>query len=443
MTFPPSKPLVAIVGRPNVGKSTLFNRLIGMNLSIVSDVAGTTRDRVTAETVWADHPFIVVDTGGLDDFPQTEMWSKIKGQIDLAIDQADVIVMLADAEAGATAADRDIADVLRRTGKPIVLAANKSDNDKRAAQSVEFYELGLGDPVAISAYHNYGMDDLMERVVALFPETPAILEVPADVRVAIVGRTNVGKSALSNAISGQERSVVSSVAGTTRDALDTLIMHDDRRVLLIDTAGLRKRGSIEQGIEQYSALRTVRAIDRAEVAVLVMDASELATAQDTHVAGYVLDSHKAIVLAINKWDLAKDLELTKEDATAKVRERFKFLAYAPIVFVSAERREGIKDLLYTAVRVSIEWNKGVPRYGLRRTVLMAVAKHPPQLHGRQQLKVYGITQDRTGPPSFTFYVNKSDLVHFSYERYLEKAIREEYGFEGSPLRIRFKGRGEQ
>ena len=438
-----TKPLVAIVGRPNVGKSTLFNRIAGRPAAIVSHVAGTTRDRVTTETVWRDHPFILVDTGGLDLFPDTDLWRQIKAQIDVAIDDADVIVVVVDVDAGVTAADRDVADALRRAGKPLVLAANKADNEQREATAVEFYELGLGDPIPVSAYHNLGVDDLMAEVLTHFPAEAQPEEPDADLRLAIVGRTNVGKSMLLNAILGQERAIVSDIPGTTRDALDTLMTYDERTVLLIDTAGIRRSGKIEPGIERYSVLRAIRAIDRADVAVLVLDASELPAAQDTHIASYILDSYKGIVLAVNKWDLAKGLGMTEAEASTKVRERFRFVSYAPICFTSALRGTGIDGLLQTAQAVYEDWTKGVPRYDLRRTVMSAIADHPPATAGRHALKIYSVAQDQTGPPSFTFYVNRSDMVHFSYQRYLENALRKAYEFKGSPLKMRFRGRRDR
>ena len=437
------KPLVAIVGRPNVGKSTLFNRLLGQRMAIVSDIAGTTRDRVTAETEWGEQAFILVDTGGLDLFPETDLWEQVKAQIEVAIDDADILVMLVDAVDGVTPADVDAANLLRRSDKPIVLVANKADNEGRGIQASEFYKLGLGEPIPISAYHNVGIDDMMAKVISHFPSEPTFLEPDADLRLAIVGRTNVGKSLLLNSITGESRSIVSDIPGTTRDALDTLMNFDDRSLLLIDTAGIRRRGRIEPGIEQYSVLRAVRAIDRADVVIIVLDASELATSQDTHVAHYVLDAYKGIVIAINKWDLSRELGMTQEDAIRQVRDKFKFVSYAPVCFTSALKGRGIEGLLTTAQEVFQEWSKGVPRYDLRRQVMNAVAAHPPSLSGKRSLKIYSVAQDQTGPPSFTFYVNRSDMVHFSYRRYLENAIRDAYEFKGSPLRMRFKGRGER
>ena len=435
------KPIVAIVGRPNVGKSTLFNRLIGRPTAIVSDIAGTTRDRVTTETVWADSAFILVDTGGLDLFPETDLWQQVKAQIELAIEEADVIIFAVDAETGLTPADMDVAEALRLTDKPIVLAVNKADNDRRAADAVEFYALNAGDPIPVSAYHNLGVDELMAQVTAYFPSAPAFPEPDADLKLAIIGRPNVGKSMLLNAIAGERRAIVSDIPGTTRDSLDSLLRFDDWSVLLIDTAGIRRRGRIERGIERYSVLRAIRAIDRADVAVLLMDASELASSQDTHIAKYILEEFKGIILAVNKWDLASEIGLTQNYATQQVRQRFKFASYAPICFTSALNGSGIANLLDTARQVYQEWTKGVPRYDLRRRVMTAVAEHPPALSGRRSLKIYSVAQDNTGPPSFTFYVNHSDMVHFSYKRYLENALRAAYEFRGSPLRMRFKGRG--
>jgi GTP-binding protein len=300
----------------------------------------------------------------------------------------------------------------------------------------------LGDPVPISAYHNLGIDELMVEVIAHFPAEVAFPTPEADLKLAIVGRTNAGKSMLLNAITGHERSIVNERPGTTRDTVDSLVTYDGRSVLLIDTAGIRRRGSIERGIEKYSVLRAIRAIDRADVAVLLLDATELATDQDSHIANYILEAHRGIVLAVNKWDLAPELELDEEEATRKVRMRFKFATYAPLHFVSALRRSGVRELLDTAHAVYHRWSTGLPRYDLRRTILNAVAAHPPSPSGRRSLKIFGVTQDQTGPPSFTFYVNRSDMVHFSYQRYLENALRGAYDFEGSPLRMRFKGRGE-
>lgn len=452
-----TRPLVAIVGRPNVGKSTLFNRLVGRPISIVSDVAGTTRDRVSADTVWAERSFILVDTGGLaplskreDDTRRNqpgaasaEIREQVRAQVDVAIADADVIVMVADVSTGVTLGDREVSQALRSSRKPVVVAVNKADNVDREQQVYEFYGMGLGDPVPISAYHNVGIDDLMARVIAAFPQSSEIPDPDADLTITLVGRTNAGKSMLLNALSGHERAIVSETPGTTRDSVDTLITYDSRRILIVDTAGLRRRGSIKPGVERYSSLRSIRAIDRADVAILVLDATELATAQDAHIASYILDMYKGVVFGVNKWDLSKQAGLNKDAAARKVRERFKFASFAPVCFVSALRETGLDILMRTVQDVSDQWRKDLPRYHLRRTVLNAVAAHPPALSGRSAAKIYSVSQDSTAPPSFTFYVNRADMVHFGYQRYLENALRDAYGFAGSPLRMRFKRRGQK
>ncbi|MEC9439243.1 MAG: ribosome biogenesis GTPase Der, partial [Chloroflexota bacterium] len=371
------KPTVAIVGRPNVGKSTLFNRLTGRRQSIVSDIAGTTRDRVIAETEWSEQPFVLVDTGGLDLFPDDAIWKQVSDQIHFAINQCDVITLLVDVSEGITAADRDVADLIRKTGKPTVLAASKSDNDQRRILAVELYELGLGDPIPISAYHNIGLDELMEQILKHFPSQQTYLAPEADLNLAIVGRTNVGKSMLLNSITGENRAIVSEISGTTRDSVDTTIVYQDREIQLIDTAGIRRRGSIEQGIERYSVLRSMRAIERCQVAALVLDASEFATSQDTHIASYILETYRGIVIVVNKWDLRREMGLDKQTMEARIRGKFKFASYAPIVFTSALNTDGINELLDTALRVQVEWSKGIPRPDIRRTVLSAVAENPP------------------------------------------------------------------
>lgn len=435
-----TKPLVAIVGRPNVGKSTLFNRLVGRQVAIVSRLAGTTRDRVISETSWGERYFNLVDTGGLQSIPGTDLWHQVKSQVEVAIADADVILMLVDVTDGITAGDTDVAGLLRVSDTPVVLVANKCDTERRRFASPEFYRLGLGEPFPVSAYHNVGLDDLMARVITHFPDETEFPEPDADVRLAIVGRPNVGKSMLLNTLTGQHRSIVSPMPGTTRDTIDTLVRRDDRSILLIDTAGIRRAGKVGTGIEKYSVIRTIRAIDRSDVAILLLDVTEPATSQDTHIASYILESFKGIVLAVNKWDLALELGMTENDAIKTVRRRFKFAPYAPLVFTSTLTGSGLGLLLDTALEVYGQWSKGVPRYDLRRTVMTAISEHPPVALRGKSLNIYSVSQDRTGPPSFTFYVNRSDTVHFSYQRYLENRLRDAYDFRGSPLKIRFKSR---
>ena len=434
------KPVVAIVGRPNVGKSTLFNRLVGRSVAIVSKQSGTTRDRVTMETMWADHPFILVDTGGLELFPDTDLWRQVRFQVETAIEDADVIIMVVDVTQGVTVSDLEVAEVLRPGGKPVVLAVNKVDTDRKAEGAPEFHELGLGEPYPISGYHNLGLDDMMTEVLSAFPPEPEFPEPDADLRLAIVGRPNVGKSQLLNALTGENRSIVSDVPGTTRDTIDTLINYRDMDILLIDTAGIRRRGKIGTGVEKYSVIRSVRAIDRADVVILLMDAMEPATAQDTHIAGYILDSYKGFILGVNKWDLLQGTGVTKGEIEALLRQRFKFASYAPVRFMSALEGSGLEDLLNTSLHVFDEWTKEIPRYELRREVMGAIAQNPPSGVRGRSLKIYSVAQDETAPPRFTFFVNRADSVHFSYERYLENRIRQTYHFSGSPLKMRFRGR---
>ena len=435
-----AKPVVAIVGRPNVGKSTLFNRLVGRTVAIVSKQSGTTRDRVMLETDWAEHNFILVDTGGLEVFPDTDMWRQVRGQVETAIDDADIIIMVVDVTEGVTGSDIDVADLLRVGDKPVVLAVNKVDTEQKAAGAFEFFELGLGYPHPISGYHNLGLDDMMAEVVTHFPPEPEFPEPDADLRLAIVGRPNVGKSMLLNALTGENRSIVSDIPGTTRDTIDTLIKHNDLDVLLIDTAGIRRRGKIGTGIEKYSVIRSVRAIDRADVVVLLMDAMEPATMQDTHIAGYILDAYKGVVFVVNKWDLLEGKGITKGEIEALLKDRFRFATYAPICFTSALNSTGLEELMDTSLDVYNEWTKGIPRYDLRRTMMSAIAEHPPTGIKGRSLKIYSVSQEEVAPPSFTFFVNRSDSIHFSYERFLENRLRRAYEFRGSPLRMRFKGR---
>ena len=440
-------PLVAIVGRPNVGKSTIFNRIIGDRQAIVSDIAGTTRDRLITETEWANKRFLLVDTGGLESTdpttsPTAQILDKVQSQVEVAIEDADVIIFATDADTGITPDDAEVAQKLRVSGNKVVLAVNKADNIQREADTSEFYKLGLGDPIPISAYHNHGVDDLMMSVVERLPSNDLNNQIESDVRLSIVGRANVGKSQLLNALTGDNRSIVSDIPGTTRDAIDSSIRHKDKSILLIDTAGIRRRGRIEPGIENYSVIRSIRAVERSEVSLLVLDATELATSQDSHVASYLLQAYRGIVIVVNKWDLSKDLGISKDDAKKIIRQRMKFLHFVPIQFTSALNKAGLDSMLNTVFKVHLQWNQELPRYDLRRTILNAVADHPPASNPRHGLKLYGVTQDRFGPPGFTFYVNRSDLVHFSYRRYLENILRKTYGFEGTPLKMRFKGRGE-
>ncbi|MBT4072937.1 MAG: ribosome biogenesis GTPase Der [Chloroflexi bacterium] len=435
-------PVIAIVGRPNVGKSTLFNRLAGERIAVVSDIAGTTRDRVSADASWGDDRYILVDTAGIEGNSEDIFWPDMQSQVLKALDEADLLIFVTDTGYGLTDADRDAANLIRRYNKPVVLAANKADNVEREQQAVEAYELDLGDPIPISAYHNIGIGDLMD-VVMDSVATDDDEEVGSDVRISIVGRPNVGKSALLNALTGEERALVSDIPGTTRDSIDSRYRYvngdDESDLMFIDTAGLRRRGKTEQGIEKYSALRTIQAIERSHVSLIVLDASEMVTAQDLHVGGFASEASRGLVVVVNKWDLSRELKLTREEAEEEIRDRFKFLPNSSIVFTSALTGRGLDRLLKATVDTYAEWSKRVAAGDLTRVVIDALATHPPPRAGYKRVRLRKVAQTRTGPPTFTFHMANPDLIHFSYRRYLDNRLRDAFGFDGSPLRLRFVG----
>jgi len=434
------RPLVAIVGRPNVGKSTLFNRLTGRRQAIVHDVAGTTRDRLYADVEWNGQAFTVIDTGGLDPISTDDMTARIREQAQIAIAEADVVVLLTDAISGLTGLDHHVADLLRVTPKPVLLTVNKCDNERRRQEAVEFYELGLGNPIPISALHGTGTGDLLDQVVAHLPAETATEEADA-VQVAIVGRPNVGKSSLLNAILGRERAIVSPVPGTTRDTIDTRLTWADQPVILIDTAGIRRRGRIARGVEQYSVLRALKAINRADVAVLVLDATEEATAQDTHIAGYITEAGKGLVVAVNKWDLVPDkTTYTINEYTDRITAQLKFVDYVPLVFISALTRQRVDRVMDLALGITESRALRVPTGQLNRFLRRILYQHPPPTKKGQRLSFLYATQPAVDPPTFVFFVNDPDLVHFSYQRYLENQLREEFGFHGTPVRLLFRAR---
>ena len=435
------KPVVAIVGRQNVGKSTLLNRLAGRRIAIVEDMPGTTRDRVFADISWGDTEYTLVDTGGLEVDPDTAVGQGVREQIKVAATEADVIIFLADIRDGVTPSDLEVADMVRRTNKPVILVANKADNNRLEDHAVDFYELGLGDPVAVSAHHGRGTTELLDRISALLPASVPVEVEPEMMKVAIVGRPNVGKSMLLNALLGSERTIVDDVPGTTRDAVDTLLDFAGESVLLIDTAGMRRRGRLTAAIERYSVLRALRAIDRADVALLVLDATELSAAQDMHIAGYVLQAAKGIILVVNKWDLIPGGNQTEYDRY--IRGQFRFVPYAPVLYTSALLGQGVDEVIPLAKEVYNERLKRLPTAQVNNVVQQAVAGHSPPRKGRRQLKILHATQAEVNPPTFVFFVNDARLVHFSYRRYLENRLRQAFGFVGTPLRFVFKSRGEQ
>jgi len=451
-----TKPLVALVGRPNVGKSTLFNRLAGSRLAVVDDTPGTTRDRIEAESEWNGRAFTVVDTGGIEVLPErsdkslpenaplsvasAEFVPQIREQAEMAIEAADAILFVVDATSGITAADEQVAEILRRTRKPVYIAANKADSERRREEAVEFYGLGLGEVFPISAIHGIGTGDLLDAVAAGFPSAAQEAE-DESVKIAIVGRPNVGKSSLLNAILGRERAIVSPIPGTTRDAIDTRIMWETLPVTLIDTAGIRRRGHIDVGVEKYSVLRALKAIQRADVALLLIDAMEGVTAQDTHIAGFVLEERKSAVVLVNKWDAVPDkTSKTMAEYTAHVRSALNFMDYVPVLFVSAKLGTRVEQVLPTALRVQEERLIRIPTGELNRIIREAMEKQSPPSKAGKRLNIYYATQPRTDPPTFVFHVNDAKLVHFSYERYLENQLRAAYGFLGTPLRFSFRER---
>ena len=436
-------PFIAIVGRPNVGKSTLFNRLTGRREAIVSDVPGTTRDRIIAKIEWEGRSFTVVDTGGLEPRPQDPLREMVKAQVEVAVEQSDLIILLLDAGDGPNPMDEEVAGWLRRTEKPVLPVVNKVDNARRESAAGEFFHLGLGEPMSISAYHNLGVHDLMQRVSALLPEeSPTEQEAPeAVLRLAIVGRTNVGKSMLLNAILGQERAIVSEIPGTTRDALDTDFTYDEQPVTLIDTAGIRRRGRIGRGIEFYSVLRSSRAIDRCDIALVVMDASELAAAQDAHIAGQAWEAFKGIIVVINKWDLAPGESGSEQElAIQAVRRRLHFISYVPICFTSALLGQGVDELMRLAFDVYSERMRRIPTGQVHRALMEALSDQGPPSRKGKQLRISEVRQVEVNPPTFIFSVDDPRLLHFSYERYLENRLRTTFGFTHTHLRFVFKGK---
>jgi len=435
-----SKPIVAIIGRQNVGKSTLLNRIAGKPLAIVEDLPGTTRDRIFADVSWQENEFIIVDTGGLELKTDSPIAQGVQAQALAAITEADVIIFLVDIKDGVTPVDTEIADRIRKAGKPVLLVANKADNARLETEGVEFYQLGLGEPLAISAHHGRAIAELLDRVISLLPSpTPAKAELEI-MKVAIVGRPNVGKSMMLNAILGEERAIVDATPGTTRDAIDTPLDFNGQSMLLIDTAGIRRRGRLGIGVERYSVLRALRAIDRADVVVLVIDATELITAQDMHIAGYIKQAAKGILLVVNKWDLIEDKDINEYNRY--IKDQLKFMAYASVLYTSAKFREGTDRILPEVCQIYKERQKRLATAAVNSVVQQAVASHNIPRSGKKQLKILYATQAEVNPPTFVFFVNDAKLIHFSYQRYLENKLRQAFGFAGTPLRLILKTRGE-
>jgi GTP-binding protein len=432
-------PTVAIVGRQNVGKSTLLNRLTGKRTAITEDLPGTTRDRLHIPANHAGRDFILVDTGGMERLPQDTIARAVNDQVRAAMKEAAVIVFLLDAQTGLMPLDYEITDEVRKSGKPVVLTINKADNARLALNIADFHSLGLGEPMPISAFHGRGAEDLLDRIVELLPEPEGPADDHTRLRIAIAGRANVGKSSLLNKLVGEERTIVSPTPGTTRDSIDTPIDFSQGSVILIDTAGIRRRGKIEPGVEEYSVLRSLNAIDRADVVLVVLDASEAATAQDTHIAGYAKDHGRGLALVINKIDLLEDVNMTEFDRN--MAARFKFIPYAQRLYVSARTGDGVDRIIPAAFEIQAERSKRIPTPDLNSLVRHALARHAPPSAAGRQLKVLYVTQVSVCPPEIVFFVNDPELVHFSFQRFLENRLREVFGFYGTPIKFTFKARG--
>ncbi|HVH66042.1 MAG TPA: ribosome biogenesis GTPase Der [Candidatus Acidoferrum sp.] len=443
-------PLVAIVGRPNVGKSALFNRLLGERRAIVDPMAGLTRDRLYAEVEWRGRRFVIVDTAGLilgkdrDEVPeQRELRRRMEQQSRLAIEEADLVLFVVDVREGVTGLDRDIAELLRKSRTPVLLVANKADGRGHEALATEFYELGLGDPWVVSALHGTGSGDLLDGVVErLPPPRPEPVDQQLAARIAILGRPNVGKSSLVNALTGDERSLVTTVPGTTRDPVDTTITFQGKRVLLVDTAGIRRHG-LTRGVEQYSLLRGLRAMERADVGIVVIDARDGITAQDVHIAGYVVEAGRGLVLALNKWDLLTPEEKEEKVWRRRIREQLSFAPWTPVSYISAKTGQRVSQPIEVALKVIDERHRRVATPELNRWLRAILAEREPPTHKGKRLRILYATQAEAATPTFVFFVNEPELVHFSYKRFLETQLRKSFGFAGTPIRLVFRRRGEE
>ncbi len=438
------KPIVAIVGRPNVGKSTLFNKISGKRIAIVEDTPGITRDRIYADAEWLGREFTLIDTGGIEPYSKDIILSQMRRQANLAIDTADVILFVVNVRDGMTAADKDIAAMLQKCGKPVILVCNKVDNPGQPPMEVyEFYNLGLGDPMMVSSIHGLGVGDLLDAVSEHFPESNDTPDDEEITHIAIVGKPNAGKSSLVNRLLGEDRVIVSDIAGTTRDAIDSQLVRNGKKYVLIDTAGMRKRGKIDENVERYSVVRALTSIERADVCVIMIDATEGVTEQDTKIAGYVHEQGKAAVFAVNKWDLIEKETNTMKNFKDKLLEGFNFMMYAESIFISAKTGQRVNDL-FEMVDLAVEENKKRISTGLLNDVINdAIAMVQPPSDKGKRLKIYYGTQASVKPPTFVLFVNDSDLAHYSYIRYLENKIRAAFGFKGTPIKFIIREKGDK
>lgn len=437
------KAVVAIVGRPNVGKSMLFNKLIGKRMSIVEDTPGVTRDRLYSDCEWAGRTFTLVDTGGIEPQTDSEILRFMRDQAEIAVQNADVIVFMTDLKTGLTAADQDVASMLLRSNKPIVLAVNKSDTvGTPPPEFYEFYNLGLGDPIAVSAVHGHGTGDLLDRCIEFFPDENEVDEEDEGIKVALIGKPNVGKSSLTNKILGEERVIVSDIAGTTRDAVDSSFENEYGKYVFIDTAGIRKKSKVNDDIEKFSVLRASLAVERSDVCLIMIDAQEGVTEQDTKVAGLAHDAGKACIIVVNKWDLVEKDDKTLRKEEEKIRKDLAYMTYAPVLFISAKTGQRVGKLFEMINSVYAESSKRITTGMLNNVLADAVARVQPPTDRGKRLKVYYITQTGVRPPNFVIFCNDAKLFHFSYQRYLENKLREVFGFEGTPIRVVIRQKGE-
>jgi GTPase len=431
-----SKPVVAIVGRPNVGKSTLFNKLIGERLSIVDDTPGVTRDRIYGDCEWLGHKMLLVDTGGIEPYSDDIILTQMRRQAELAVETADVIVLVTDIRDGVVATDMEVASMMQKSGKPIVLAVNKCDSvGEIPADFYEFYNLGLGDPIAISSVHGRGTGDLLDAVLSYLPKEEGEEEDDSKITVAVIGKPNVGKSSLINAICGEERTIVSNVAGTTRDATDTLVSNEYGDFLFIDTAGIRRKSKVDNAIEKYSVIRARMAVERANVCVIMIDALEGFTEQDSKIAGMAHDMGKACIICVNKWDAYEKTDKSMQEYTTKLQHDFSFMSYAPFLFISAKTGQRLNKLFPLIVKVDNQNAMRISTGKLNEVLADATARVQPPTDRGRRLKIFYMTQASTRPPTFVCFVNRKDLFHYSYQRYIENQIRAVFGLEGTPVRL--------
>lgn len=438
-----ARPVVAIVGRPDVGKSTLFNKLVGARLSIVDDKPGVTRDRIYGDCEWLGHRFLLVDTGGIEPRADDVILSQMRAQANIAIATADVIVLVTDLRSGVVATDQDVANMLQKSGKPVILCVNKCDSvGAPDPEFYEFYNLGMGDPIAVSAVHGHGTGDLLDAVIAYFPPESEEEEEDDTIKVAVIGKPNVGKSSLINRISGQERAIVSDIAGTTRDATDTRIENQYGKFTFIDTAGIRRKSKVTDAIEKYSIIRARTAVERANVCVIMIDATEGFTEQDSKVAGIALDQGKGCIVVVNKWDAVEKDGNTMREYKEKLAVDFAFMKFAPFVFISAKTGQRVDRLFEQIAYVYAQSTMRISTGKLNEILGAATARVQPPTDKGKRLKIYYMTQASVCPPTFVFFVNNAQLFHFSYQRYLENQIREVFGLEGTPVRFIIRERGE-